>query len=164
MIRHAQERDLPEILAIYNDAIIHTTAVYEWHPQTLEDRWEWYRGKKQTGFPIIVCEMDHMMLGFATFGLYRDLSGFKYTVADSVYVHEHHRCKQVGTGLLRELVKIAANQDFVTMVAEIDSANESSKRMHEKVGFKNAGVISKAGFKFGTWLDLAIYQYDLNGV
>lgn len=162
MIRHAQERDLPEILAIYNDAIIHTTAVYEWHPQTLEERLEWYQKKQQAGFPVIVCETDRTIRGFATFGLYRNMPGFKYTVKDSVYVHKQHRRKQVGTHLLQEIIKIAANQDFMTMVAEIDSGNDSSKRMHEKVGFKTAGTISKAGFKFGAWLDLAVYQYQLN--
>ena len=28
MIRHARKEDLPDILKIYNDAIINTTAVY----------------------------------------------------------------------------------------------------------------------------------------
>ncbi len=161
MIRHAQEQDLPEILAIYNEAIIHTTAVYEWHPQTLEERWAWYREKQQTGFPVIVYATDRTIWGFATFGPYRNMSGFKYTVKDSVYVHKQYRRKQVGTHLLQEIIKIAANQDFMTMVAEIDSGNASSKRMHEKVGFKTAGIIAKAGFKFGAWLDLAVYQYQL---
>lgn len=163
MIRHAQERDLPEILEIYNDAIIHTTTVYECNPRTLEDRLEWYREKQKIDFPVIVYEENSKVLGFATFSQFGALSGFKFTVKDSVYVHKQHRCNYVGTKLLKELIEIANKSNYATMIAEIDDGNKSSKIMHEKVGFKNAGIIRKAGYKFGMWLDLAMYQYELKG-
>lgn len=35
--------------------------------------------------------------------------------------------------------------------------------MHEKIGFKYSGIVTKAGFKFGKWLDLVFYQLNLTG-
>jgi L-amino acid N-acyltransferase len=40
-IRPATLEDASAILEIYNDAILHTTAVYSYHPVTLENRIEW---------------------------------------------------------------------------------------------------------------------------
>ncbi len=37
MIRRAQAEDLQDILDIYNDAIVNTTAVYDYAPRTLEN-------------------------------------------------------------------------------------------------------------------------------
>ena len=38
IIRKAVEKDLPGILDIYNDAIVNTTAVYDYKPHTLDMR------------------------------------------------------------------------------------------------------------------------------
>lgn len=42
MIREATQKDLVDILAIYNEAILNTTAVYAYKTQTLETRQIWY--------------------------------------------------------------------------------------------------------------------------
>jgi len=164
MIRYAQERDLPEILQIYNEAILHTTAVYEDTVQTLADRLEWFWKKHAQDFPVIVYESENSVRGFATFSQFGALSGFRYTVKDSVYVNKQHRCKHIGSSLLTTLIEIANKGGYATMIAEIDDSNNSSKIMHEKLGFKNAGTIRKVGYKFGVWLDLAVYQYELRRV
>lgn len=56
MIRQAQQSDLTSILDIYNDAIINTTAVYTYHPTTIEERQAWFKHKQQNGDPIFVFE------------------------------------------------------------------------------------------------------------
>ncbi len=38
MVREATEKDLMDILEIYNDAILNTTAVYAYKTHTLEER------------------------------------------------------------------------------------------------------------------------------
>ena len=64
---------------------------------------------------------------------------------------------------MKEIIKIADEREYATLVAGIDAANEGSIKMHEKIGFKHSGTVTKAGFKFGKWLDLAFYQLDLTG-
>lgn len=39
--------------------------------------------------------------------------------------------------------------------------NAASITLHEKLGFRHAGTITQAGFKFGRWLDLASCQLQL---
>lgn len=43
MIRFARLEDLQDILTIYNDAILNTTAVYTYKPQQLDERLQWYQ-------------------------------------------------------------------------------------------------------------------------
>jgi phosphinothricin acetyltransferase len=64
---------------------------------------------------------------------------------------------------MKEIIKIADEREYATMVAGIDSENIISIKLHEKLGFEFSGVIKKAGFKFGKWLDLAFYQMELTG-
>ena len=163
MIRLAGYNDLNTILEIYNDAILNTTAIYDYKPHTIEDRKSWYEKKIQNGLPVLVFEEGNRIVGFATFGPFRDWSAYKYTVEHSVYVHKDYRRKYIGIKLMKELIKIANEQGYATMVAGIDAGNEVSKIMHEKLGFSFSGTIQKVGYKFGKWLDLSFYQYELLG-
>ena len=163
MIRYAQAADLGAILDIYNDAILNTTSVYYYRPRTIEDMLSWYDKKVRDGLPMLVFEENNHVIGFATFGPFRDRPAYKYTVEHSVYVHKQHRGKGVGTRLMIELIKIANEREYATMVAGIDSSNEGSRVMHENLGFANCGTIERVGYKFGKWLSLTFYRYELRG-
>lgn len=163
MIREATAKDLMDILEIYNDAILNTTAVYDYKAHTLDERTQWYEKKKQDGDPLLVFEKDDKVLAFATFGPFRAWPAYKYTIEHSVYVHKDYRNAGIATQLMQEIIKVANAREYATLVAGIDAANESSIKMHEKMGFKLSGVIRKAGFKFDKWQDLAFYQLDLQG-
>ncbi|MDO6450866.1 GNAT family N-acetyltransferase [Oceanobacillus profundus] len=163
MIREATEKDLMGILHIYNDAILHSTAVYAYKPQTLESRQQWYEQKMEEGYPILVCEQDNKVAGFATFGPFRAWPAYKYTIEHSVYVNKEYQKRGVGTSLMKELIAIAKEREYMTLVAGIDAANEKSIAMHKNFGFVYSGIIEKAGFKFNKWIDLTFYQLELNG-
>ncbi|MBM7607500.1 phosphinothricin acetyltransferase [Lysinibacillus composti] len=163
MIREATPKDLSDILEIYNDAILHTTAVYTYKPQTLESRQIWYEQKKEEGYPILVFELDEKVVGFATFGPFRAWPAYKYSIEHSIYVNKNYRKKGIGTALLKELISIAREREYMTLIAGIDAQNEKSIYMHKNFGFVYSGTIKKAGFKFNRWLDLAFYQLELNG-
>lgn len=163
MIREASKKDLIDILNIYNEAILNTTAIYDYKVHTLDDRIQWYEKKKQDGYPLIVFEENNKVAAFATFGPFRTHPAYKYTIEHSVYVHKDFRNRGIGMNLMKEIINIANKQEYQTLVAGIDAANESSIKMHEKLGFKFSGLIKKAGYKFGKWLDLAFYQLELAG-
>jgi phosphinothricin acetyltransferase len=163
MIRQAAENDLSKILDIYNDAILNTTAVYTYNVQTLEERMLWFHKKNEDGFPVLVFEENNTVVGFATFGPFRAWPAYKYTIEHSVYVHNDCRRHGIGTELIKEIIKIADERKFMTLVAGIDAFNENSLKMHERLGFTYSGSIKKAGFKFGKWLDLVFYQKNLSG-
>ncbi|WP_285769385.1 GNAT family N-acetyltransferase [Peribacillus sp. SI8-4] len=163
MIREANMEDLMDILDIYNDAILHSTAVYSYNPHTLDMRQLWYEQKVEEGFPILVCELDDKVVGFATFGPFRAWPAYKYSIEHSVYVNKEYRKKGIATSLMTALIAIAKEREYMTLIAGIDAGNEKSISMHERFGFVHSGTIRKAGFKFNRWLDLAFYQLELNG-
>ena len=163
MIRDAKSSDIGSILEIYNDAILNTTAVYDYKIHSFADRLSWLKNKKSEGFPVLVFEDRNIVTGYATFGQFRPWPAYKYAIEHSVYVHKDHRRKGVGTGLVTQLIKIANDREYAVIVAGIDSNNRASLLMHEKLGFTNCGTIGKVGYKFGKWLDLIFYRYELNG-
>lgn len=150
------------ILAIFNDAILHSTAFYEYQPRPPESMAAWFRTKEASKFPVIGATSDGELLGFASYGVFRDRAAYKYSVEHSVYVHKDHHRKGVGMALMRRLIASALEQQYHVMVGGIDVANAGSIALHEKLGFTHAGTIRHAGYKFGRWLDLGFYQLVLD--
>ncbi len=163
MIREATEKDLNNILDIYNDAILNTTAIYDYKPHTLEDRKQWYDNKKKAGYPLLVFDVNNKAVAFATFGPFRSWPAYKYSIEHSVYVSKDYRQNGIGKNLIKELIRIANEMSYAIIVAGIDSDNSKSIKLHEKLGFKCSGTITKAGYKFGKWLDLTFYELELIG-
>ena len=151
------------ILAILNDAILNTTALYDYKPRTLATMTAWFEAKEKGHYPVVgaVTESGELM-GFASYGPFRAWPAYKYTVEHSVYVARAFRGQGIGKRLLQEIVNAARQQDYHVLVGGIDSQNAVSIRLHERIGFQHAGTIRQAGFKFGRWLDLAFYQLILD--
>lgn len=149
------------ILEIFNEAIAHSTAIYDYEPRTTNFMRDWFRMKDEARFPVIGAVEDGRLLGFATYGAFRAWPAYKYSVEHSVYVHRDHRGRGWGLALMRELVREAERRQYHTMIGVIDLANGSSIALHEKLGFRHAGTLEQAGFKFGRWLDVGFYQLIL---
>lgn len=151
------------ILAILNEAIENSTALYDYRPRAPESMEGWFRNKETGNFPVVGLEStDGELLGFASYGAFRAWPAYKYTVEHSVYVHYAHRGAGIGSTLMRELIARARTQQIHVMVGGIDATNAGSIDMHTRLGFVHAGTIKQAGFKFGRWLDLAFYQLTLD--
>lgn len=157
------ERHAQAILEIFNDAILHSTALYDYQPWPLEAMTNWFKVKEAGSHPVIGAEEpgSGKLLGFATYGVFRSRPAYKYTIEHSVYVHGAHRGQGIGSALMQRLLTLAEHQGYHVVVGAIDQSNEASVGLHEKLGFEYAGTIRQAGFKFGQWLDLAFYQLIL---
>ena len=157
-----EELHSDSILAILNDAIVNSAALYDYQPRSRENMKTWFETKRAKSFPVIGAFDDGgRLLGFASYGTFRAFPAYKYTVEHSVYVHQDHRGKGLGLALMERLIEAARAQDLHVMVGGIDATNAVSIAMHEKLGFVLAGTIRESGYKFGTWLDLAFYQLTL---
>lgn len=154
---HAQE-----ILDIFNEAILNSTALYDYKPRTIENMVSWFHTKKQNGFPVIgMINEENKLVGFASYGTFRAWPAYKYSVEHSVYVHQEYRGQGIAIELMKALINTAQKHDVHTMIGGIDATNGSSIRLHEKLGFTHSGTLPQVGFKFGRWLDLAFYQIVL---
>lgn len=147
------------ILEIFNDAILHSTALYDYKPREPQSMVGWFDAKKNGGFPVIGIEDNGgRLLGFGSYGPFRAWPAYKYTVEHSIYVHKEYRGQGLGRILLCELIVAAGKNDLHTLIGGIDATNTGSIKLHEKLGFKHVGTLPQVGFKFGRWLDLAFYQ------
>jgi L-amino acid N-acyltransferase len=159
-VRDATEADLSGILAIYNEVIRSSAAVYTEQETTLEDRRAWLAQRTGRGYPVLVAEdgEDGSVLGFATFGDFRPWPGYRNTVEHSVYVRADARGRGLGKALVEPLFGRAASLGKHVMVAGIDAGNPVSISLHERLGFERVGTLRGVGYKFGQWLDLAFMQ------
>ena len=162
MIRDATEADLPAILAIYNDVLATSTAIFSETPTTLEDRRQWFRARRDAGYPVLVATDDSGVLGFATFGDFRTWPGYRHTVEHTVHVRADARGRGVGRGLVTVLLERAGGLGKHVMVAGVDADNLTSIRLHERLGFQRAGTLHQVGCKFGRWLDLTFLERRLD--
>ena len=157
-----EPRHSESILRIFNEAIVTSTALYEYKPRTPEIMRAWFENKRRGSFPVIVAEDDHgKLLGFGSYGTFRAFPGYKYTVEHSVYVDARARGRGIGRALLQELIRLAQKNNYHVLIGVIDTTNAASIRLHESVGFTRCGHVRDVGFKFGRWLDVAFYQLIL---
>jgi L-amino acid N-acyltransferase len=161
MIREATDADLPQILNIYNDVVLTTTAIYDNRPSTLEKRRDWFAARREQGLPVLVLERDGEVLGFSSFGEWRNRWGYRYTVEHSVHVRADQRGRGYGRALVEALFPLALSMGKHIMVAHIDAEATASLRLHEKLGFERIGTFREVGQKFDRWLDLTVMQRRL---
>jgi phosphinothricin acetyltransferase len=163
-IRDAEAKDTDGIVAIYNDAVANTTAI--WNEVTVDaaNRAAWLADRQRLGSPVLVA-VDDMgaVLGYASFGDWRAWDGYRHTVEHSIYVHKDRRSGGIGTALLIELIERARALGKHVMVAGIEASNDASITLHHKLGFETVGHLKEVGTKFGAWLDLAFLQLTLDG-
>ncbi|MFZ5931114.1 MAG: GNAT family N-acetyltransferase [Pseudomonadota bacterium] len=159
IIRNATAKDLPGILAIYNDVIATSTAVYALAPVSLEDRTQWLAAKQARGFPVFAAVEGDEVLGFASYGEWRGAwAGYKFTVEHSVHVKAGMRGTGIGRLLMQHLIDAAQTAGLHVMIGAIDAGNAASIRFHEKLGFSTVAHFHEVGFKFNRWLDLVFMQ------
>lgn len=161
-IRDATDSDLPGILAIYNDAVAQTTAIWNETLVDLANRAAWLADRQRAGYPVLVASRDGAVLGYASFGDWRAFDGYRHTVEHSVYVRTDQHGAGIGKALMLALIERARGLGKHVMVAGIEAGNTGSIRLHEKLGFTQAGFLPQVGTKFGKWLDLTFLQLQLD--
>ena len=157
-IRDATSEDIPEVLAIYNQVMATSTAIYREEPATLAAHLEWFRGRVALGYPVLVATDAAGVAGFASFGDFRPWPGYRFTVEHSVHVRADCRGAGVGGALMQPLIARAAALGKHVMIAGVDAENVASLRFHQRLGFVPVAHFRQVGFKFGRWLDLIFLQ------
>lgn len=160
-VRKAIKEDLPQMLDIYNDVILNTTAVYDYEPHTLAMRTEWFEVKQQQGFPVFVVENNGEIVGFSSIGPFRAWAAYKYSVENSVYVKSICRGRGIAKLLMQPLIEASKQLGMHTIIAGIDATNEASIALHKNFGFIEVAHFKQVGYKFDRWLDLKFLQLIL---
>lgn len=163
LVNCTYEQHAGAILDIFNEAIANSTAIYEYQPRSAAFMQDWFNSKSRGNFPVLGLVADNgTLLGFATYGTFRERPAYKYSIEHSLYIHKDHRGRGLGRLLLANLIELARGQHYHVVVAGVDLANDTSIALHEKLGFQRVGTLPQVGFKFGRWLDLGFYQLILD--
>ncbi|ELQ6220352.1 N-acetyltransferase [Cronobacter turicensis] len=162
LIRHATADDCAAIADIFNDAVLHTAAIWSDSTVDMENRLAWFYQRGNAGYPVLVAVLGDTVVGYASFGDWRAFDGFRHTVEHSVYVHPDHHGKGIGKALMTRLIVEAQAIGKHVMVAGIESRNAGSIALHEKLGFTITAQMPQVGTKFGRWLDLTFMQLQLD--
>lgn len=157
-IRPYKTDDTQAILDIVNHNILHSTSLYDYNIRSYEQQKTILEEKINKNFPVIVAELDGIVVGFGMYSEFRFREAYQFTVEHSVYVCEDFHGNGVGKQLLQELINLARKQKIHTMIGVIDSENQGSVVFHEKFGFKTVGIIKESGYKFDRWLDSVLMQ------
>ena len=157
-IRTAGSKDVPQILAIYNAAVLEPASAYEDVPHTLTQREEWFEQFTRRNFPVVVAEHGSVVVGWGSLGPHQERAGFRFTGSVAVYVVGTHRRYGIGGELVEALLSAGRERKIHAVVAAIDSRNEASLKLHAKYGFMEAGVFQEVGCKFGEWRDVVYMQ------
>lgn len=162
-IRDASLSDIDGITAIYNDAVKHTTAI--WNESTIasSNRRAWLAEREKAGYPVLVAaDTAGDVLCYASFGDWCAWDGYRHTIEHSVYVRADQRSKGIGKALMLALIERARAIGKHVMVAGIEGGNHGSIKLHEQLGFEYVGHLKEVGTKFGKWLDLVFLQLKLD--
>ncbi|MBV6658346.1 MAG: N-acetyltransferase, partial [Devosiaceae bacterium] len=126
LIRPLEDRDLPAVLAIHNDAVANTTAIWDDAPSDLEGRRTWAHDRRAAGLPVLAAEVEGACRGYASYGPWRPRIGYRFTAEVSVYVDGAWRGKGLASRLLAELERLARQSDVHVLVGGIEASNAAS--------------------------------------
>ena len=150
------------ILDLFNNTILHSTALYDYYPRQPDFMVKWFANKRDRGYPVLgAVNQTGQLLGFASWGAFRDYPANKYTVEHSIYIHQNYRRQGLAKRLMQVLIERAKEADVHVMVGCIDANNQGSIALHQQMGFQHVGTMPQIGFKFGDWLDVMLYQLIL---
>ncbi|UCD37067.1 MAG: N-acetyltransferase [Fidelibacterota bacterium] len=162
VINPATRKDLESITAIYNQAILNTTATFDTQEKSEEEQEIWY-DQHGDSYPLLVARLNGAIVGWAALSPWSDRCAYETTAEVSVYVADEHRGQGVGIQLLQALLEAGTKSGLHLAVARIVEGNPASLRLHKKVGFRTVGTLKEAGYKFEQYLDVIIMEKLLDG-
>ena len=159
-MRPAVLDDLPALTAIYNHYVVHTTITFDLQPFEPEGRRAWFDDHSSSGRHrlLVAIDPDGTLLGYATTSRWRPKAAYDTTVESSVYCRPDVVGRGVGTALYSALFESIGGEDIHRIVAGISQPNAASVALHRRLGFREVGVFSNVGRKFGRYWDVAWFE------
>lgn len=158
IIRSIAKDDVFACLSIYNYEVEHGVATLDLEARTLEEWHEWYNAHSDEHHPIIVGNINDVVVGYASLSPYRLKDAFKSTVELSIYIHKDYRGQGVATRLMERILEMAKADTMIhNVVSVITAGNEESTKLHNRFGFTYCGLTPEVGFKHGKYQDTETY-------
>ncbi len=161
-IRSGHEGDLEELTRIYNHYVVETPITFDIDPITVDQRRDWLHAHPQQGpHRLLVAEEEGKVVGYASSSAFRPKLAYLTSVETSVYLAPEYGGRGLGTRLYAALFEVLATEDVHRAYAAVTVPNEASFKLHDRFGFKPAGVHREVGRKFGRYWDVAWFEKEM---
>lgn len=159
--RPAHADDFAALTAITNHYIT-TTAIHFAHaPLAPDELLATFREQGAIHPWLVALADDGTVCGYAKAGPFRARAAYRWTTETGIYLAPDRCGRGLGTALYRALLAELRTRGFHTAIGGIALPNDTSVRLHERLGFVHAGTIRDAGWKFERWHDLGFWQLHL---
>jgi L-amino acid N-acyltransferase YncA len=160
-LRAARPADAAAIAAIYGPYVTDSFVSFETEPPSVDEM----RGRIEAcgdRYPWLVAEDEEgAILGYAYATAFRPRLAYRYAVETTVYLAAGAGRRGIGQALYGSLIATLEAQGFAQAIGAVTLPNPASVRLHEKLGFKEAGIYRQVGYKMGRWLDVGLWQRAL---
>lgn len=161
-IRRAEETDLVEITAIYNEAVLNSVATFDTQPKNLEEQRKWFLAH-HSRHPVLVAEFDSKIVGWCSLSAWSDRCAYADTAEISTYVHKDFRSQGIGKALNTFAINFAREAGFHSILARVSGHNVAGAEIQKRLGFLLVGTMREVGNKFGKLHDVHLFQLMLAG-
>ncbi|WP_420576478.1 GNAT family N-acetyltransferase [Ekhidna sp.] len=159
MIRPAKSEDAKDIVGIYNHYILHSHATFEIDPVSEEEmRNRIKKLQDEFNLPWLVLEEQNQIIGYAYATQWKARVAYSKTTETSIYLHKDQGGKGYGLPLYSELMNQLKALGYHAIIGGMSLPNETSRVLHEKLGFKKIGEFKEVGFKFDRWIDVGYWE------
>lgn len=158
--RQAQQKDVPQMLAIYAPYVKETAITFEYQVPSVTE----FTSRMtaiSARYPFIVAAQGEKILGYAYLSAFHPRAAYAWSAEISIYLNRNKRRIGLGRHFYALLEKIAKQQHILNLNACISVPRSTdphlpldSVRFHEHMGFKKAAHFHNCGYKFSTWYDM----------
>jgi len=160
-IREATLDDANAICNILNYYIENTVIAHETEPVSEIESKKRISDISNSGHLLYIGEINGKIIGFCCTQVWNKGVVYETTAEESIFLDKNETGKGYGTQLFEHLLKHIDKTTTHTLIASICIPNESSVRLHEKLGFKQVSHMKEIGRKFDQWLDIGCWQLIL---
>lgn len=158
-IRTATTGDAPAIASIYNWYVENTVVTFEVDPVSDAEMARRIEGAL-AAHEWLLLEQRGEILGFAYASRFRERAAYRHATESTIYLRHGLEGRGLGGPLYAELVRRVFARGYRHMVGAIALPNDASVRLHERLGFREAGHLVRIGYKLGRWVDVGNWQLE----
>ena len=159
-IRRVTVDDAECIAEIYNGYVLNTIITFETELVSQQDVRQRIQGIL-LAHDWLVGEVHQTICGYAYYDPFRTRAAYQHTVESTIYLAQENIGQSFGRALYAQLLESVYSHGYREVVGVIALPNPQSIALHRKVGFVEVGVLRNVGYKFGKYIDVALWQLSV---
>jgi phosphinothricin acetyltransferase len=163
-VRPATRADLARITEIYNHYVLTSPITFDIEPFAPEQREPWFHEHTEgPRYRLVVAEEEQRVVGYAGTGRFRAKAAYDTTAETTIYCAHDATGRGFGAMMYAALLGALQDADLNRLVAGITLPNDASVALHRRFGFRDVGVFTANGRKFGRYWDVLWMERPMDG-